>query len=273
MISAKYLLPETAQYSLELMAGAVLHSMNVPLRRSEKNARVGYIDMFTSISAAARNAYMSLTRHPDFWTYFRSMTPIDIIEKIEIGSRPASRTVRSRLSSIRAIPWVFSWTQCRQAITGWYGFGSSLEAALKAREISWSDIRDMYTHWPFFRALVRNIEMVLAKTDLRIAKQYLGGASNQKSASHFFTKIQGEYELSRSIILRIKKQRILLESDPSLRQSLLVRNPYIDPISFIQVRFLREFRRKKMSAARRKKMLDLLRSSINGIAAGMRNTG
>jgi phosphoenolpyruvate carboxylase len=271
MISAKYLVPKTAEYSLEVMAAAVLYTMNHPLRRSDLRERDHFRGVFLSISAAARDAYTALTRHPDFWRYFRSVTPLDVIEKIEIGSRPASRTAKASLESIRAIPWVFAWTQSRQAITGWYGFGTAIEAAVAAGEISWKDLRSMYAQWPFFRALVRNIEMVLVKTDLGIARQYAAGADRR--SKDFFAAISAEYARTCAAILRVKKEHTLLQNDASLRQSLQVRNPYLDPISFIQVRFLREYRDPRTSEAMRKKILDLLRSSINGISAGMRNTG
>jgi len=273
MISAKYLIPETAMYSLEVMAAAVLYCMGAPLRRRDLADRDSYIQEFQAVSAAAREAYLSLTRHPNFWDFYRAVTPLDIIEKIEIGSRPVSRTPKASLESMRAIPWVFSWTQSRLAITGWYGFGAAVESVIRRRTVSWDALRGMYHEWPFFRSLVNNIEMVLAKTDLVVGGRYLVLGAPVPSSKALGSLIQEEYLRTRWAILRIKRQKELLESDDALRQSLQLRNPYLDPIHFIQIRFLREFRAFRLSSASSSKMLDLLRSSINGIASGMKNTG
>jgi phosphoenolpyruvate carboxylase len=273
MISAKYLVPETARYNLEVLTAAAFYCMSTPMSSSARQSREMYRSSFSSISAAAREAYGSLTRHPDFWHYFTTATPIDVVERIEIGSRPISRAPRMDIGSIRAIPWVFAWTQCRQAITGWYGFGSAIESAVRSGEITWTELRKMYSRWPFFRSLVRNIEMVLVKTDLNVAERYLPEKGDRRNLAILFRRILLEYERSRTAVLRIKRQAILLENDIALRQSLMVRNPYLDPLSFIQARFLRDFRNPQTSGDRKKKLLDLLRSSINGIAAGMRNTG
>lgn len=273
MISAKYLIPETALYSLEVMAAAVLYCISAPLRRKERTARDAYVQGFQPISAAARDAYTSLTRHPDFWEFYRAVTPLDIIEKIEIGSRPVSRIPKTSLESMRAIPWVFSWTQCRLAITGWYGFGTAVESATRDRTISWRGLRRMYREWPFFRTLVDNIEMVLAKTDLIVGERYLVLGRPLHSSGVLGSRIREEYLRTRRAILRVKRQEELLERDDALRQSLQLRNPYLDPIHFIQIRFLREFRAARPGTGRATRMLDLLRSSINGIASGMKNTG
>jgi phosphoenolpyruvate carboxylase len=273
MISAKYLMPETALYSLEVMVAAVLYSIGAPLRKKDLAPREAYLREFQAISAAARESYVSLTRHPRFWGFYRRVTPLDIIEKIEIGSRPVSRTPRTSLESMRAIPWVFSWTQCRLAITGWYGFGAAVESEVRRRTITWTTLRHMYRDWPFFHSLVDNIEMVLAKTDLIVGERYLALGRPEDSSETFGVRIREEYQRTLRVILRIKRTGVLLEGDDALRQSLQVRNPYLDPIHFIQIRFLEEFRVSRPGSVHAEKMLDLLRSSINGIAAGMRNTG
>jgi phosphoenolpyruvate carboxylase len=273
MISAKYLVPETALYSLEVMAAAVLYCMGTPLRKADLAARDVFVKSFRELSAAAHEAYVSLTRDTRFWEFYRAVTPLDIIEKIEIGSRPTSRTPKTSLESLRAIPWVFSWTQCRLAITGWYGFGTAVDYVTRSRQLSWNDLRQMYHRWRFFSSLVDNIEMVLTKSDLIIGGRYLVLASGVDSSDMFGSRIQAEYLMTRKAILRIKRQKELLTGDDALRQSLQLRNPYLDPIHFIQIRFLRELRSSSATSAHSSKIVDLLRSTINGIAAGMRNTG
>lgn len=273
MISAKYLIPEMALYSMELMVAAVFYGLNASLRKKDFATRDDFMHAFAPVAEAAREAYTSLTRHPDFWEFFSAVTPLDIIKRIEIGSRPASRARPSGLASLRAIPWVFSWTQCRLAITGWFGFGSAVEWATSHRQVTWAQLRRMYLDWPFFRALVNNIEMVLAKTDLIIADRYLALGEKVHSSQVLRSRIREEYDKSRRAVLRIKHQTHLLERDVFLRQSLQLRNPYLDPIHFIQVRFLRELRENRSNSRRTSDVLDLLRSSVNGIAAGMKNTG
>ena len=273
MISAKYLMPETALYSLEVTAAAVLYCTNVPLQKRHRSARARYMQEFQAISDAAGDAYRSMTRHAGFWEFYRAVTPLDIIEKIEIGSRPASRGPRGRLGSLRAIPWVFSWTQCRLAITGWFGFGSAVDASVRQGKISWRRLHTMYDDWPFFRTLVDNIEMVMAKTDLVIGGRYMLLGDRSPEWELLSSSIQREYSRTMTAILRIKREESLLESQEELRQSLALRNPYLDPIHFIQIRFLREFRSSVPGSTRSMHLLDLLRSSVNGIASGMRNTG
>ncbi len=273
MIAAKYLIPETALYSLEVMTAAVLYSFGTPLRKKDLAVREVSVRQFQSISAAAREAYVTLTRHPGFWDFYRSVTPLDIIEKIEIGSRPVSRTPKTSLDTMRAIPWVFSWTQCRLAITGWYGFGTAVDFVTGRRTISLATLRRMYREWPFFHSLVDNIEMVLAKTDLTVGGRYLMLGAQADSGDALGSRIREEYLNTRRVVLDIKRQKELLENDDALRQSLQLRDPYLDPIHFIQIRFLREFRASRQGSASGSAMLDLLRSSINGIAAGVRNTG
>jgi phosphoenolpyruvate carboxylase len=218
-------------------------------------------------------SYRSLIHGGTFWTYFRDVTPIDIIEQIEIGSRPSSRTRKPTFESLRAIPWVFAWTQNRQAVTGWFGFGSAVEESVSAGDVRWKDLQSMYLTWKFFRSLVDNVEMVLQKADMAIGELYLSCARDRRGSARIFNEIKAEYDRTVRAVLKIKQNRSLLENDLSLRQSLLLRNAYLDPISFIQVRFIRRYRNPRISPAERRKILSLLRSTVNGISAGMRNTG
>jgi phosphoenolpyruvate carboxylase len=273
MISAKYLLPQAAVYSLELMTAAMLLGNTVPLRPAERAARERHLALFRGIARRSMEAYRALIHAPGFWAYFRSVTPIDVIEQIEIGSRPASRSRKPTFASIRAIPWVFAWTQNRQAITGWYGFGSAVFESVRAGEVRWNELQSMYRSWKFFRSLVDNVEMIVQKADMAIGELYLSCAGDRKVSSRIFSEITTEYDRTLRAVLRIKRSRTLLESNTSLRQSLHLRNAYMDPISFIQVRFIRRFRDPKTTPAERRRILSLLRSTVNGISAGMRNTG
>ena len=275
MISSKYLIPQIAERSLELMTSAVMLSTAQSLQAKNKKRDYHfekYHLIMENISDTAFIHYRNLINHKSFHDYFRSVTPIDIIEHIEIGSRPASRKKDKDIRALRAIPWVFSWTQNRQTISGWFGFGFSINKAIEEKITDWETLSQMYNNWKFFRALVDNIEMVLLKTDMIIGKEYLSLVKNNLG-KEIFNLISEEYELSNSAVLKIIKEENLLDHDKSLQRSLLLRNPYIDPISFIQVRFIKEFRAKNISSKKREQLLSLLRTSVNGIAAGVRNTG
>ncbi len=273
MISSKYLLPEIAETSLELMASAVLMTTAKSKEENESNKFEHYNSIFDKISENALTSYRDLVTNPNFLEYFRTVTPIDIIEQIEIGSRPSSRKKSDDLRFLRAIPWVFSWTQNRQTISGWYGFGSSINKCIKDKQTSWEELIRLHNEWEFFQVLVSNIEMVLLKTDMIIGEEYLKLAHNKNTFTTIFKMINNEYELSCKTLLKITGEENLLDKNKSLQRSLLLRNPYIDPISFIQVKFIDQFRHKKLPKAQKNLLLLLLRSTVNGIAAGVRNTG
>jgi phosphoenolpyruvate carboxylase len=204
--------------------------------------------------------------------YFRTVTPIDIIEKIEIGSRPPSRKKKADLNSLRAIPWVFAWTQNRQTISGWFGFGYAVEEALKNKIFTIKELQVLYDKWEFFKALVQNIEMVLTKTDMVIGNEYIF-LKKDKQAEEVFNIIKNEYDRSVKNVLLITNEKELLDHNKQLQKRLNLRNPYIDPISFIQVNLIKKYRGKKNSNEKKNELLNILRSSVNGIAAGLKNTG
>ncbi len=272
MIFVKYAMPEIALRSVELMASAVLLS-TAKYKSGIKNSDKKYLATFEKISETAMMHYKKLVGHPGFREYFRRVTPIDVIERIEIGSRPPSRGNGTNLKDLRSIPWVFAWTQNRQLISGWYGFGYAVEKAVEDGLVSWKDLGEMYSHWEFFKALTDNVEMVLMKSDMVIGREYLRLCANREVAEKIFEMIRREYERSRSAVLNITGEESLLDSNQSLQRSLRLRNPYIDPISLVQIKFLEIFRGEKLSDGERQEILDLLRSTVNGIAAGMRNTG
>ncbi|MFO7446008.1 MAG: phosphoenolpyruvate carboxylase [Ignavibacteriaceae bacterium] len=271
MISSKYLVHDIALRSLEIITSAVLLKTVYTLEKAE-NIQQEYMNNFERLSQMSFEHYRKLVNHDYFINYFRTVTPIDIIEKIEIGSRPPSRKNKKDISSLRAIPWVFAWTQNRQTISGWYGFGHTIEAALKSKQLTIDDLRDMYNNWEFFNALIQNIEMVLTKTDMIISEEYVS-LDNNKEAKEIFKMIKNEYERSVKYVLLITNEKELLEQDKQLQRTLRLRNPYIDPISFIQVHLIKQYRNSKISKKKKEDLLHILRASVNGIAAGIKNTG
>ena len=271
MISSKYLMHDIAKKSLEIIASAVLWKTIYPIKKSELKEIQIFIKKFETISQFAFDQYKKLLGHEYFVEYFRNVTPIDVIEKIEIGSRPPSRKKRKDITSLRAIPWVFSWTQNRQTISGWYGFGYAIESALTKKIVTLTELQRLYNKWEFFKALVQNIEMVLTKTDMIVGKEYVSLDKNKKAAK-VFKMIKDEYERSVKYVLMLTKEKELLDDNKILQRTLYLRNPYIDPISFVQVNLIKQYRN-GTSKREKEELLNVLRASVNGIAAGIRNTG
>src|SRR5690606_7863814 len=214
----------------------------------------------------SRLAYKRLVYdRADFVHYFRDATPIDVIERLNIGSRPASRDGGESIGELRAIPWVFAWTQNRCLLPGWFGFATGLEAAI--RRHGETVLCDMIAHWPFFAVLINDVEAVLAKADIEIAAHY-----SRLSPLHetFFPMIRDEYERSVRLVLELTGRPELLSENETLRRAIRLRNPYIDPMSFLQVDLLRRWR---LDGRRDDAMLKALVVSVSGIAYGMQNTG
>jgi phosphoenolpyruvate carboxylase len=272
MISAKYAMPEIALRSLELASSAVLRTTAECSYLPCRLESAASMQAFEQISQYAIDAYRTLLEHEYFIPFFRQATPIDVIEQIEIGSRPPSRKKSDSIDNLRAIPWVFSWTQSRNILSGWYGFGTALEKAVLEGRTKWTELRGWYRHWPFFSTLVGNIEVTLLKADMTIAAEYVTLCDDPGRARDLFSRITEEYERAREAVTRITGGELLFEN-PSLRRSIQLRNPYIDPMSYVQVELLRRYRSSAPSTAERTALLDVLRASVNGIAAGMRRTG
>jgi phosphoenolpyruvate carboxylase len=219
------------------------------------------------VSAASEKTWRQLTREePYFAEYFRSATPIDVIERMAMGSRPPRRKSTGDLADLRAIPWVFAWTQSRHLIPGWFGVGSGLEAGI--RKFGPEAVGRAARDWPFLATLLDDVEMVLAKADMAIARRYAALAGPR--LGHIFHRIQFEYERSVRLVLAVRGQSVLLEGDPSLRRSIALRNPYVDPMSFVQADLLGRWR-----AAGRPDdgMCRVLEATVGGIAQGLQNTG
>ncbi len=263
VIDAKYGLPSIALRNLERMLGSIVLLAAKP----ELPTRPGWRALADTMSTAARVTYRSLVHeHPRFTDYFRAATPIDVIERMAIGSRPASRRSGAGVEHLRAIPWVFSWTQCRAMLPGWFGLGSGLEAAIQEHGLG--SLREAATAWPFFDALLADVEMVLAKADLGIAGTYTRLAPPE---SHdVFQVLTAEYDRTVGALLDIRGNSALLESDPTLQRSIRLRNPYVDPMNVLQVDLLRRWRDQGRPDG---PLCDALLATINGIARGLQNTG
>jgi phosphoenolpyruvate carboxylase len=224
------------------------------------------------MSASARAAYRALVYEtPGFMDYWRAATPVDEISRLRIGSRPTARRGGGLdVSHIRAIPWVFSWMQSRFNLPGWYGLGTALSAPSAIRNLQ----SEMYQGWPFFRALLDNAEMSLLKADLGIAALYSALVPDRALAAVIFARIRAEYDRTREAVLAVTGHDELMDADPVIQRSIQLRNPYVDPLNYIQVEMLRRLRAlpdPEGSEAERLREVSVL--TINGIAAGLRNTG
>jgi phosphoenolpyruvate carboxylase len=265
IINEKYGLRGIALRTLEQMAGSVALATAMPQHRG--NDQPEWHDMMQVVADVSRDTYRKLVfETPAFYDYFRLATPIDLIERMRIGSRPATRRQGVGVDNLRAIPWVFAWTQSRLMLPGWFGIGSGLAAA--AKQFDNDAFRDMFREWYFMRALTADAEMVLAKSDLGIAKLYseLAGPLHEE----FFPMLVREFELTRDLILEYSDHDSLLEGDFTLQRAIMLRNPYVDPMSLMQVDLLRRWRETDRSD---QALFDTLLASVNGIAQGLQNTG
>jgi phosphoenolpyruvate carboxylase len=220
-----------------------------------------------------REAFQSLVyRSEGFLDYWAQITPFHELEELPIGSRPAKRR-QGGFESVRAIPWVFSWMQCRIILPSWYGIGSAVQRISEDDPAVLARLQDMYRQWPLFKLLIENVELDLAKVELGIAEQYSQLIDDQKLRQHFNQRIWQEYESSKNWLLAITERDDLLEWMPVIQLSIERRNPYVDPLNFIQVSLLDELRQLEPDSPQRQPVLDAALSSINGVAAAMKNTG
>jgi phosphoenolpyruvate carboxylase len=261
----KYGRPELAERNLELfIAGAFLHSLGAQEQPPPANEK-RYAEVFDELAEIGRVEYRALVwDEPLFFKFFSTATPIEAISRLPIGSRPAKRGAGG-VDALRAIPWVFAWTQNRAIVPGWYGVGSALER-VGSRPGGADLLAEMYRRWPFFRAVIENVEMVLAKSDMGIAERYADLAEPDARAA-VWPKIRAEHTRTVQWVKRIEGTRKLLDGNQALQRSIQLRNPYVDPMSFLQVELLR---RRSAGDERVDRALLL---TLNGISAGMRNTG
>ena len=266
-IASKYSNPDLAHRHLEQIASAVLLA-SAPL--DPVAIPTAWREALDRLAREAWRAYRSLVYEtPTFLDYWRAATPIDEISRLRIGSRPTTRRGSAlKLEYVRAIPWVFSWMQSRFNLPGWYGLGAALSEHPAALN------REMYEQWPFFRALLDNAEMSLLKADMGIAALYSQLAPDQTSAQSIFDRVRAEYDRTVEAVLRATNHANLMDSDPIIQRSIQLRNPYVDPLNYIQVDMLRRLRAlPDQESAEAEALREVIVMTINGIASGLRNTG
>ena len=269
IIASKYSDPELGHRNLETIVAAALEAGMLDSERIGARAPA-YDDAMNALSRLAERTYRALVDDtPRFIDYFRASTPISEISELNIGSRPASRTGSTKLEHLRAIPWVFSWAQCRLMLPGWYGFGSAVEAWLRENRDGLDLLREMHERWPFFASVISNMAMVLAKTDLAIGSRYAELVEDEALRDAVFARIADEHALTVRHALAISRQQSLLEDNPALERSIRTRFPYLDPLNHLQVELLRRYRAGENDDRTRR----AIHLTINGLAAGLRNSG
>ncbi len=268
VISSKYSNPSVGRRNLEVMAAATLeatllsHTNSVP-----EQTQIAIMD---ALSQQAFQSYRHLVYdHPGFETYFWQSTVIAEIANLNIGSRPASRKKSTAIEDLRAIPWVFSWAQCRIMLPGWYGFGSAVKSYLASNPNGLLQLQDLYKSWPFFASMISNMMMVLAKSELAISARYAELVQDQKMAQSIFKTISNEYLDTKQLVLAITEQDELLDNNALLKRSIQHRFPYLDPLNHMQIELLKRYREGDRDEATTRG----IHLSINGIAAGLRNSG
>nr|WP_241018500.1 phosphoenolpyruvate carboxylase [Paraburkholderia sp. Tr-20389] len=280
VIASKFGNPNIGRRNLETVVAATLEASLLPHGSAPKSQLPEFEETMQVLSDAAMASYRALVYEtPGFTDYFFSSTPIAEIAELNIGSRPASRKLQDpkqrKIEDLRAIPWGFSWGQCRLLLTGWYGFGSAVAGWLDAadtnteRERRLNQLRKMHKVWPFFSNLLSNMDMVLAKTDLAVASRYAALVTDKKLRKHVFERIVAEWERTSNVLSEITGQKERLSDNPLLARSIKNRFPYLDPLNHLQVELLKRHRGGDTNVRVRRG----IHLTINGIAAGLRNTG
>ncbi|ARN19562.1 phosphoenolpyruvate carboxylase [Piscinibacter gummiphilus] len=275
VINSKYANPEIGRRNLETLVAATLEAT---LLHPTQDAPKRFLEVAAQLSDASMAAYRKLVYEtPGFTDYFFSATPIREIAELNIGSRPASRKATRAIEDLRAIPWGFSWGQCRVALPGWCGFGSAVEKFLGKDEAQRKEgltvLRRMHKQWPFFRTLLSNLDMVIAKSDLAIAARYAELVEDKKLGKRIFTAIEAEWQRTNDALSLITGEARRLQSNPSLARSIEHRFPYLDPLNHLQVELMRRHRQRVEGDPQNERVQRGIHISINGVAAGLRNTG
>jgi len=272
VIGSKYANHEIGRRNLETLVAATLEATLLPTAKAAPSA---FMAAAAELSAASMAAYRALVYEtPGFGDYFFSATPIREIAELNIGSRPASRNPSHSIEDLRAVPWSFSWGQCRLTLPGWYGFGSAIEKFLAAgnpaaRKERHALLQRMYAQWPFFRTLLSNMDMVLAKSDLALASRYSELVAERKLRQKVFSMIEAEWHRTSDALALITGARQRLEGNAEMQRSIRHRFPYIDPLHHLQVELMRRYRAGQVD----ERLQRGIHMSINGVAAGLRNTG
>lgn len=278
VIFARYGDPAVAQRYMDQVTNAILRASLSPEALGDRgHVEREWEEAARALSQAAMVEYRDLVYGtPEFASYFQEATPISEISLLPIASRPAARQASRSIEDLRAIPWVFSWMQSRHTLPGWYGLGTALASYAGKDEQRLSCLRQMYEEWPFFRSTLDNAQMILSKADIHVASIYAGLVLDPHVRSTVWPRIREEYERTREWVVRVAGLEQLLDNTPVLQRAIRLRNPYVDPLSYIQVALLRRLRELPLGdghEAERNALLNTIFLSINGIAAGLQNTG
>ncbi len=272
VINRKYGVRPIALRNLELMTGATLrHSMDSELQLADSHIALttpeGGSELMNMLAPTARQRYRRMMfEQAEFTDFFRAFTPIDVIERLTIGSRPPSRRSGAGIANLRAIPWVFSWAQTRIGLPGVFGMGTALQQV--SQQFGNEYLRRLLQQWPFFRALIEDVEMVLAKSELRIGQRYASLVADEHR--FLYEQIEEEFLLAQAAVLDLKQTKNLLDDQPTLQRNIRLRNPYVDPLHILQVDLLRRWREGDREDAH---LLKALMATVNGISLGIQNTG
>jgi len=267
MISTNYSHRTIAHRNLEEFINAVIISRFESTPRSKEPAWEETVRQAAQVSF---DAYRTLLNEPDFIEFYTQITPIRELESLNIGSRPAKRRSAFGIKDLRAVPWVFSWTQNRCLLPTWFGVGTALKHVYDS--VGLAKLQEMYHEWPFFSSIIRNCEMTMVKSDMNIVSRYGSLVQNPDIRHHFLTHLLNEHSLAVHMLLKLTGQQQLLDHNPTLREILFVRNHYLDPLSYIQVDLLKRYR-SETNQEKCGQLLENIKLSINGIASGMKNTG
>lgn len=273
VVSLKYSQPAIAQRNLEQLTSAVIAANLVAPSTRETRELAGWEAAMQAMALHSVHAYQDLVYGtPEFREYFWQATPIDLIEHARLGSRPSRRAQSADLRGLRAIPWVFAWTQSRHFLSAWYGLGQALHFFASEGTGGLERLREMYAAWPVFRQLLDNVEVSLAKTDLPIARAYAELVESPAVRDRIFSVIERAYAQTVELVLRVTGEARLLAKQPVLAESIRLRNPYVDPLNHLQIRFLRDWRADG-EQRRSEELRRLLALTVHGIAFGMKSTG
>lgn len=273
VLSTRYHDPDLAFRILEQMAYGVL--LGAEASRRDAAVLPVWRETMEAMAQAGFAAYEALVhKDPDFLTFWRFATPIDEISGLKLGSRPAFRKATKTVEDLRAIPWVFSWTQSRFVFPGWFGLGSALESVLQRGPDGVALLQGMYREWPFFQTVIDNAQLSLSKADMSIAAHYASLVREETIRTRIFDVIRAEFDRTVAAILRVTAQKALLDNEPVLQRSVRLRDPYIDPLNYLQVEVLRRLRsRAGMMASDDEALRSVIELTINGISHGLKNTG
>lgn len=284
VIFSRYGRRAVAHRNLEQVIHAMLLARLSPsVLESRASLEPDWESTMATLSQTAFRAYRALIYEtPELRTYYQQATPIEYISRMNVGSRPSSRKGGDRVEDLRAIPWVFAWTQSRHNLPGWYGVGSALQTFIAASDDNLERLRAMYKRWVFFRSLIDNAQLSIGTADMSVARLYAGLVTDDAVRDTVYAAIAEEYQRTRDALLQITEQEQLLDSSPVLQRSILLRNPYVDPLHCLQVRMMQEWRTNFAAATdatldeltpEARRMLEGIFQTINGIAAGVQSTG